>query len=866
MKILAVDGNSVLYRAFYGLPPLSNKAGVYTNAIVGFMNMLQKLEKTVAPDQTILAFDVKEKTFRHHAYDAYKGNRKPMPEELVMQLQPLRQMLTYLGYPIITQAGYEADDILGTISALATAGNHHCVIATGDRDALQLIAPQVEVCLMKKNDLIRYDEATFVEQYGITPKQFIDVKALMGDPSDHIPGIKGIGEKTAVSLIQAATDLEGLYRNLDQIKMTPRIRKMLADGESEARMSQMLATICLTVPLEQPLKSFVRTPMQKEALSSLLTELELVRLREQWGLSGDNLAEPPPVHPVAVLDDPTAEQWGELLASATTLDFVWEERSSDKPKKGESLLCDRLLVRLADTVVVLTEQAEDRLMQEVFSSPLPKRTLNTKPHYKRALREQSTLENVTLDVEIAAYLLDPARTDYALPQLVASYLPEKRYEVPEPWRADHGVCAMAHFSALCDVLVQELQEQGMWRLYTEIEQPLCAVLAQMELSGFAVDRSQITAYGEAIAMRITALKEEIIAHAGHPFNLNSTQELGVILFEQLGLPKGKKTKTGYSTNAEVLEGLRGSHPIIDPILEYRKLTKLQATYVVGLLKLITPDGRIHSTFHQTQTRTGRLSSSDPNLQNIPIRTEEGRQMRHFFVAKEGYLLVDADYSQIELRILAHIAKDEAMIAAFAAGEDIHQMTASQVFRTPFSQVTSEQRSRAKAINFGIVYGIGAYSLSQDINTSVLEAQAYIDAYLETYPRVRDYMEQVVEQAKRDGYLTTLYGRRRNLAEIHSPNKIVQANAKRIALNTPIQGAAADIMKIAMIRVADRLREKRLDATLILQVHDELIVEARDEVVPAVSALLRQEMESAATLATPLSVDLHVGATWHQAKG
>lgn len=848
MRLLEIDGNSILNRAFYGVRLLSNQKGMYTNAIFGFLNILLKLRKDYPSELVAITFDLRAPTFRHLQYEGYKANRKGMPEELAMQLEPLKQILRALGYPIIELEGYEADDLLGTLAYRCTQQKMECIIATGDRDALQLINDLTSVCLVKTKENLLCDPAQIQKDYGFDPIRIIDLKALMGDASDNIPGVKGIGEKTALNLIQKYKSVDFIYENLETLEITPRIKKLLREGKDSAMMSRKLATICLEAPIEIQPTELTPGEIQQETLAQLLTQLEMFSFFEKFHLQPVSEFKTLPQNrkiPVTLLTNPPLEQLLQLLNSQSKIDF---------------LLQDQLYFICKNTLISISEHIEEILRQTVFSSPLPKRCYMAKQFYKLAARCHSTFTNLSFDAELAAYLLSASSKGYELSGLVQKYLPNSSYEVEE------FLQPFAAFSDLCDVLEKEIKQQQMQTLLEEIELPLCEVLADMETEGFAVDSFSVRQYGEELEKQIETLRLILFDYAGHEFNPNSTRELGTILFEELGLPAKKKTKTGYSTNAEVLEGLLGKHPIIEALLEYRKLMKLHSTYIVGLLKVIGSDGRVHSTFNQTETRTGRISSTEPNVQNIPVRTEQGSKIRKFFIAKPGYVLVDADYSQIELRILAHIADDKNMQKAFAEGVDIHQMTASEVFKIPFYQVPAQMRSRAKAINFGIVYGIGAYSLAQDIHVPINEAKEYIEEYLKTYSGVRSYMDQVVADAEKNGYVETLYHRRRELADIHSSNKVVKALAKRIALNTPIQGTAADVIKIAMIRVYRRLKEEGLDAKLILQVHDELIIEAPALQADLIAAMLKEEMQNAAKLSVQLLVDVHTGQNWLAAKG
>ncbi len=843
MKLLAIDGNSILNRAFFGVHPLSTKDGVYTNAIFGFLNILLKLEREHQPDATAIAFDVSRKNFRHEQYADYKANRKGMPEELAVQLPLMKELLTCMGYTLASCEGFEGDDILGTLSARCVSRGDVCVIATGDRDCLQLVSEQVTVSLAKTKDTLLYTPEKVREDYGFDPIHIIDLKALMGDASDNIPGVKGVGEKTALSLVGKYGELEIIYQDLDALEATPRVRKLLAEGRESAFLSKRLATIVRDAPIETELSAYVKRPADEAALGELLRRLELYSFFEKLNLTS-----------------PEAAPQAETVSPAVLSGLAALKQQSPSGWIGLLPAGEGLQISLPSAVAEIPPEEREQAL--AFLAGLPGKRLCSfmaKPLYKLARGLSLEGFRVDFDGELAAYLLSPSAKGYDLRTLANRYLPGRQYEVPE------NLTEAALLPDLCQALEKALCADGLTWVMEEIELPLCRVLADMELEGFAMDRQGVEAFGERLSDGIDRVTEEIYRQAGEPFNINSTRDLGNILFEKLGLPAGKKTKTGYSTNVEVLEGLLDKHPIVPQILEYRQLTKLHSTYVVGLLKVIGPDGRVRSTFNQTETRTGRISSTEPNVQNIPVRTPLGSEMRRFFVAREGYTLVDADYSQIELRILAHIANDEQMIRAFREGADIHAITASQVFGHPLETLPSYLRSRAKAINFGIVYGIGAYSLSQQIGVSVAEAREYIAAYLRTYSGVAAYQKEVVEKARADGYVSTIYGRRRDLADIASTNKTVRAFAERVALNMPVQGTAADIIKLAMIRVHDRIRREGLEARLILQVHDELIVEAPVLQESAVKRLLREEMEQAAQLRVPLLADVHAGRTWYDAK-
>lgn len=848
MKLLAIDGNSVLNRAYFGIKPLTTKDGVYTNAILGFLNIFIKLKKTYSPDAVAIAFDVSRQTFRNDLYGEYKANRKGMPEELRMQLPLIKEILSYMGYKLATAEGYEGDDVLGTLSAACNGSEHECIIATGDRDCLQLLeSEQTKVCLLKTKENILYTKKLFKKEYGFEPIHVIDLKAFMGDSSDNIPGVKGIGEKTAMELITQYKSIDKIYAEVDTLEVKPRTRELLRVGKEQAFMSYKLATICTDVPVETDVSQYIKDDGDKEKLSEILKRLEMFSYFDKLNISS------------SINQGSSSESTPQKTLSFKLVGI--DEVEASKSEGVSLLLADGYVYASSgENVAKASIDAARNFLEKVFSNRAPIKTFMAKPLY--AIAKGWGYENifVSFDAELAAYILSPASKGYDLKTLVMKYLSDIGFDILEEYQP---VCALEE---LCKKLSTELKDSGADKLYEEIELPLCEVLSDMEDEGFCVDKVGLAEFGERLLNDIDLTKEQIYRLAGEDFNINSTKELGNILFEKLALPAGKKTKTGYSTNVEVLESLMEKHEIVPLIMEYRKLQKLHSTYVVGLIKEIGEDGRVHSTFNQTETRTGRISSTEPNVQNIPVRTELGSEMRRFFVARDGYTLVDADYSQIELRILAHIADDEKMKKAFFDETDIHAVTASQVFHHPLETLPSELRSRAKAINFGIVYGIGAFSLSKDINVSIAEAKHYIDDYLLTYNGVANYMVSVVEQAKRDCYVSTIYGRRRDLHEINSANKIIQNSAKRIALNTPIQGTAADIIKLAMIKVYQRLKKEGLDARLILQVHDELIVEAPVLQAQYVMELLKEEMENAAKLSVPLVVDVHEGKNWYIAKG
>lgn len=826
MGFLVIDGNSILNRAFYGIRVLTNSRGVATNAVTGFMNTLLMLEKDVQPDMIAVAFDLKAPTFRHKMYDGYKANRKGMPEDLAQQLPYMKKIIKAMGIAIIEQEGYEADDIIGTISAACADKKIPCTVSTGDRDSFQLVNDYVTVRLAKTKGDIYYTPGVIEDEYGVTPKQMIEVKALMGDTSDNIPGVRGIGEKTALSLIKEFASVDGLYENINSTLITDGLRNKLINGKESCYMSRKLAEICLTAPIDTELSHYIPGERDDERLAKLLSELEMYKMLQKLQLQ------------------PTSAPAGSKAAGTGNR----ENQASAMPK-GDIIITDNSKI-YAGGIGIMNELSGDEL-RAYANSGSTKYTFDIKETLSVSGLEK--LENNKFDTTLAAYLADPDSNDYSMSRLCT------QYGVPEGNSIQEKSITVA---ALNNILYDNIHQTGSATLLTDIEIPLATVLVAMEREGVKLDIDGIKAFGEKITEKAEKISREIYEYAGYEFNIGSPKQLGSVLFEKLKLSSAKKTKTGYSTNAEVLESLMDKHPIIPLITEYRALTKLQNTYVTGLLKVVGEDGRVHSTFKQTETRTGRISSAEPNIQNIPVRTPLGREMRRFFTAKDGYLLVDADYSQIELRVLAHISGDEIMKKAFLDGVDIHTVTASQVFNQPIEWVTPDLRSKAKAVNFGIVYGIGAFSLSKDIGVSMTKASEYIRAYLSKYSGIAHYMDKTVAKARHDGYVETMFGRRRYIKELAAKNKNLQSFGERVAKNTPIQGTAADIIKIAMIRVYNRLRESKLDAKLILQVHDELIVEAKEDCADKVAALLKEEMENAVKLTVPMTVDVNIGKTWY----
>lgn len=849
MKLLAIDGNSIMNRAFYGIKLLSNSKGQFTNALTGFMNIYLKEIGEVKPDCVAVAFDLKVPTFRHKANAAYKANRKGMPEELAQQMPVIKELLGDLGIKIVQCEGYEADDILGTLSKAAADSGNECYILTGDRDSFQLVSDRVTVRLATTKETKIYTPDRIMEEYGVTPRQMIEVKALMGDTSDNISGVKGIGEKTALSLIKQEGDVKTLYEHLADIKLTPSVRTKLENGHQDAIDSRFLAEICLEAPVEKATEFYKLGEVDTEKTKALLADLEMMRLIDRLGLSGKTAENTDIVQEskLKLSDLPKFEvkTLDESVISAL-----------DKDKTEYFIFADNKLSVLCDDIIYTTEDKD--LAISFMGTACEKITFEGKTAHKFAFSNGTHLENLTFCCDLAGYLLNSQSSEYTAENLCLSY--------KCLYRSDMGEYAdLSSLPALSENLKKQLEMTEMTKLFDDIEMPLCEVLASMEFYGVKADAEGIKAFGEDLKIKIDELTSQIYMYAGKEFNIASTKQLGEVLFEDLGLPAKKKTKSGYSTNADVLESLMDKHPIVPLIVEYRTLTKLNSTYVDGLLKLIHPDGRVHSVFKQTETRTGRISSTEPNMQNIPVRKEIGRNMRKFFVAEEGYTLLDADYSQIELRVLASVCGDKNMQEAFSEGRDIHTSTAAQVFDIPEDFVTPEMRSAAKAVNFGIIYGIGAFSLSKDIGVTVAEAKRYIKNYLDNFPKVSEFMDKTVDDGIKNGYVTTLFGRRRYIPELSASNKVLQAFGKRAAMNAPIQGAAADIIKIAMVRVYKKLREEDLDARLILQVHDELIIEAAEKDKERAEKILKDEMENAVKLAVPMTVDVNSGRSWYEAK-
>lgn len=878
-KLLIIDGNSILNRAYYGIRPLTAPDGTPTNAVYGFLNILLKHLDEESYDYLCVAFDVKEKTFRHKRYELYKAQRKPAPEDFLVQLPLMKEVLAAMNCMCMELPGYEADDIIGTVSKICDQNDVECNILTGDKDDLQLISDNTTVKLvvtrMGRTTTTDYHPEQFREKYGIEPSEFIDVKALMGDASDNIPGVAGVGEKTAMSLIQNYKNIDYIYEHIDELEIKEGVRNKLKNDRDNAYLSYELATIDRNAPIDFDFSAAVRGGYNERELAALFTRLNFRSFISKLKL--DKAAE-------AAEAADTIEGVGK---SADFNDLISAARAAKKV--AYTLSGNRLFIKPPNGDAIYADADKEDLKEFFGDSEISKVGYDIKEDII-AVSEygidapESPFRAMTFDVMLAAYILDPTQSSYPIDALCTKYLSayldcdDSAYggeqlsmlDVIEPSsdKTQLIINRVYAIERLAEKMADEIEKNGQHYLYYDVELPLTEVLARLQLRGMYVDRDELTDFGRMLDDRINLLCDEIYSLAGEEFNINSPKQLGVILFEKLELPFGKKNKSGgYSTNAEILEKLRYKHEIVEKVLEYRQLAKLKSTYVTGLSSVVNPKtGRIHSHFNQTVTNTGRLSSTEPNLQNIPVRTPLGREIRKMFIAeKDGWTLIDADYSQIELRVLAHIADDSAMKQAFLDNEDIHTQTAATVFKTPVDEVTPLMRSRAKAVNFGIVYGIGAFSLAKDIGTSRAEAQQYIDEYLAHYGNVALYMNQVIESAKECGYITTVLGRRRYIPELSASSHQLRMFGERVAMNAPIQGSAADIIKIAMVNVDRRLAESGLSARLVLQVHDELIVESPESEKDAAAAILKEEMEKAYKLSVPLIVDMNSGKSWYDTK-
>ncbi|MBQ7033801.1 MAG: DNA polymerase I [Clostridia bacterium] len=833
MKLLILDGNSILNRAFYAIPYLTAPDGLHTGGIYGFLVTFLRTIRTEKPDAVAVAFDLPAPTFRHKTYSEYKATRQKMPEELAEQLPVLKEILSAMRVPILEKEGFEADDIIGTVAEMCEEAGADCRILTGDRDDLQLASEKTHILLTTtrggKTETVEFGPAEVEEKYGVSPQALIEVKGLMGDSSDNIPGVRGIGEKTALSLIQKYKTVDGVYENLGELKGAQLTK--LTEGRDLAFLSRELGRICRSVPMEREITDFAVQAYDTEALGALFRRLDFKALMEELSLPTEAAAQV-----VSVQASPYAGQ----LENVEKLYFF----------RGDNTV----FATTGEGVYALSEEEATALFSR---ADIQKTGHNLKETMVQMLWQGTEFRGAAFDTEIAAYILDPAASRYALYDICETYTGT---------RPADGAAAASLLPALETALREEMEKREQTALYFDLELPTAWALAKMEHAGIKTHGDRLSALSETLSQGISGLETAIYAAAGEAFNIQSPKQLGVILFETLGLPAAKKTKTGYSTDAATLEKLRGKHPIIEDILEYRQLAKLKSTYAEGLLPMIHPEtGRIHSTFHQTVTATGRLSSSDPNLQNIPVKTELGREIRKVFTAKEGFVLVDADYSQIELRVLAHMSGDARMQAAFLENADIHTKTAAEIFGVPEFMVTPQMRSRAKTINFGIIYGMGDFSLAGDLKTSRKEAKAYIDSYFNTYSGVRDFMEKAKCFAKENGYAVTFLGRRRYIPELAASNFNIRAFGERVAMNAPIQGSAADIIKLAMLRVDAALERELPSARLVLQVHDELIVEAPEKEAEAAAALMKREMEAAAEMAVPLLAEAGWGKSWYDAK-
>lgn len=849
MKHLIFDGNSIINRAFYGIRMLTTKEGVPTNAVFGFINIFQKAVEEEKPDCICVAFDLPKKTFRHEQYEKYKAQRKGMPDELAAQMPMLKEWLDLSGVPRLELAGYEADDIIGTLAKQCEQEGEECIIVTGDRDDLQLVSDKVVVRFAVTrtggSESIMYTPEKVKEEYGFAPQQMIDYKAIAGDSSDNIPGVAGIGDKGARMLVSQFGSLENIYQNIDDPSIKKGMREKLIASKEIAELSLSLATICCEVPLPENLKDLSLKTQNTKGLIKFYQQYEMKKMLLKLQDNDETESKGK-----VILEIPEAE---ELLSPLSAATISSERIYLDYSENGLAIFDgEQICFALADNENFF------EIAKAIFALPSKWIIHDSKSAMVRARKSGLPFPSIAFDSYLAAYLENASAKSYDVPLLALEYLgAEIKDEMTERVYA---------LSKLASVLEESLKEKEMWELFSEIELPLAEVLGEMELVGMRIDAEALKEYGENLAKELTELEGKIHELSGCEFNIGSPKQLGEVLFERLGLPTGKKTKTGYSTGAEVLERLRKYHPVIEYILQYRMVSKLKSTYADGLLKVYDKeDGRIHTTFNQTVTQTGRISSTEPNLQNIPVRGEQGREIRRLFIPAEGHILLDADYSQIELRVLAHIAGDKTMIEAFKSGEDIHTVTASQVFGVPHESVTAELRRKAKAVNFGIVYGISDFSLASDIGVSRKEAGEYIAGYFANYPEIKEYLDRTVEEAREKGFVTTMFGRRRYLPEIKSSNYNIRSFGERVAMNTPIQGAAADIIKIAMVRVAKALKKAKLSAKLILQVHDELIVEAPLDEADKAAEILHREMEAAAELLAPLEAEVHRGDSWLSAK-
>lgn len=907
-KIVLIDGNSILNRAFYGImgsKMLTTKDGKYTNAVYGFLAILFKVLEDIEPEYLMVAFDLKAPTARHKMYEGYKANRKEMPNELAEQMPIVKEILQAMNITIIEKEGYEADDVLGTIAKRAEKEKLDVTIVSGDRDTFQLTSKNIKVRIphtkLGKTEVDIFDEEAVKEKYGVTPKQLIEVKGLMGDTSDNIPGVPGIGEKTALELIKKYQTIEKLYEKIqnNEDDLKPKTKEKLIANKELAELSRTLGTINLEVPIEETIEQLERKQWDNEVVFAKFKELNFNRFIERFGLQAqqDNsnlMQDMKELFEIETIEENSLQKLVQEIEQAKQL-FYYLAKTENKSQDNDKIIPKELQAiyiyhKHKVYEIKLEENKKQKLqtLQSIFeNAQIQKYGYHVSEDYCLLKQENIALNGMYFDAEIAAYNLNPSNGRYPLDSLASQYLNleietyleavganNKKQTQMTLFQTEESVDETKYQNAILvyaiyglqEVMLSKLKENASIELFQNIEMPLAKVLASMQYEGIYVDKQELIAYGDKLKEEIEGLKQAIYNLCGEEFNINSTQQLGVILFEKLKLPVYKKTKTGYSTDVDILEKLRPEHPVIEKILEYRSIVKLNSTYIEGLLPYINKkDNKIHSYFHQTITATGRISSTEPNLQNIPTRQEQGKQIRKAFKAREGYIFIDADYSQIELRILAHISKDENMIAAFKHKEDIHKQVASKVFEVPLEEVTKEQRSAAKAVNFGIVYGISGFGLAEQLKISRKKAENYIKQYLEKYKGVKKFMEDIVEQAKEDGYVETLFHRRRYIPELSSNNYMVRQFGARAAMNTPIQGTAADIMKIAMIQVLENLNQANLDAKVILQIHDELLIECKIEEKEKAKQILKDSMEQAMELSVPLEVEVSEANNWYEVK-
>ena len=864
-KVLVIDSNSIFNRAFYGIKLLSTKTGKFTNAIYGFIVTLEKLKTQINPDIIICAFDLPQKTFRNEIYSGYKQNRHGMPHELASQLPDLKNLIEYLGYKIITCAGYEADDILGTIANICNKNNDYkCILATGDRDILQLVSKNVNVNMAvtrnQKTETTLYDEFKIKEEYGISPSQLIDVKALQGDTSDNIPGVKGIGQKTALKLIKEYQNIDNIYNNIDLLPIKDTLKNKLLEGKDLAYMSRALGKICTDAPIDKNLENYSPSDPDINKAEKLMKDLEFFSLINKMHLSSSTINKDDKLDTSAkflVQDINDYEEILQIIKNKKELYFLPDIKKDT---------IERLIILIDHNIYIAKNSNKNFFIfikDFLENSNISKITYDSKLLKYSSIKMKINISNINFDILLASYIVNPSLKNYSLEKIIPMY--DIHPPLIDNAIQDNIILHISALPSLTNKLKNELIKKNQLFLLEKIEQPLALVLADMENIGFEIDKNGLKEYSEKLQQKILQLQNNIYNIIGLEFNINSPKQLSHIIFEELKLNKGKKNKSGYSTSAEVLESLKDVHPAINLILEYRMLSKLKSTFCDGMIKLVKDDSRVYSIFNQTETRTGRISSLEPNLQNIPIKTPIGKNLRRYFKAKEGYVLIDADYSQIELRVLAHLSKDKNMIESFNQNLDIHSITAEKIFGVKPEEVDVQKRNFAKTINFGVIYGMSAFSLSKDLKITKLEASRYIENYFNFYSGIYEYMENTIEKAKKDGFVKTIFNRIRYLPELQSSNYNIKSFGERIARNMPIQGSAADIIKIAMINVYNRLKQEKLNSKLILQVHDELIIESPKNESFIAQKLLVDEMENAVHLDIPLIVNSEIGMNWYDVK-